>query len=332
MTRAPTMSHRSLALALSAGVIAGALVMALLWSGEAGARVGGGDGIGILIEFLFRLCIHYPAVGIPVTLGVIGYFVWKSRGGSDLGAVGDDVVYRAHHVAPSPTAKHLAARVREVDANFSEPLFLDYAQLAYARLRERAARGSVVAVEEIIFGRVNIVDVRPTPTHLLETVEFLVNLTEVRGANRDQKLREERLTSRRATGVLSPGPERVQANACVGCGATADPDSTGRCTSRGAPLDISMTGVCSYCNARVSTGRFDWVLSRIEQGEVYRATTSPAAWRAGRWPTAAAERPATRSGRGWRGSWTRCRSGAWPAQPRGRRRSDRARRAAARCA
>jgi len=28
-------------------------------------------------------------------------------------------------------------------------------------------------------------------------------------------------------------------------------------------------GTCTYCQAKVTTGEFDWVLSRIEQDEVY---------------------------------------------------------------
>lgn len=42
------------------------------------------------------------------------------------------------------------------------------------------------------------------------------------------------------------------------------------CPSCGAPLDrVSMAGVCGYCEAHITSGEFDWVLSRIEQDEVY---------------------------------------------------------------
>jgi ribosomal protein L37AE/L43A len=41
------------------------------------------------------------------------------------------------------------------------------------------------------------------------------------------------------------------------------------CPSCGAPLEINMAGTCKYCQAKVTTGEFDWVLSRIEQDEVY---------------------------------------------------------------
>jgi hypothetical protein len=41
------------------------------------------------------------------------------------------------------------------------------------------------------------------------------------------------------------------------------------CPQCGAPLRVGMAGNCGYCHARVVTGDFDWVLSRIEQDESY---------------------------------------------------------------
>jgi predicted lipid-binding transport protein (Tim44 family) len=42
------------------------------------------------------------------------------------------------------------------------------------------------------------------------------------------------------------------------------------CPSCGAPMAVGMAGDCRYCRAKVTTGEFDWVLSRIEQDEAYR--------------------------------------------------------------
>ncbi len=55
-----------------------------------------------------------------------------------------------------------------------------------------------------------------------------------------------------------------------GRGAKGPPKVDKSCPNCGAPLDVSMTGVCNYCKVKVTTGQFDWVLSRIEQDEVYR--------------------------------------------------------------
>jgi hypothetical protein len=53
--------------------------------------------------------------------------------------------------------------------------------------------------------------------------------------------------------VAKKGPSRVDAG----------------CPSCGAPLRIEMAGNCAYCRAKVTSGDFDWVLSRIEQDDVY---------------------------------------------------------------
>ena len=46
----------------------------------------------------------------------------------------------------------------------------------------------------------------------------------------------------------------------------AEPDG---CPSCGAELELSQAGVCEYCGTKVVTGEFGWVLSSIEQDEVY---------------------------------------------------------------
>ncbi len=41
------------------------------------------------------------------------------------------------------------------------------------------------------------------------------------------------------------------------------------CPNCGAPLQVNMAGSCTHCKAKITTGDFDWVLSRIEQDETY---------------------------------------------------------------
>jgi predicted lipid-binding transport protein (Tim44 family) len=55
-----------------------------------------------------------------------------------------------------------------------------------------------------------------------------------------------------------------------GHAAQGKPRSEPVCPACGAPLRISMAGNCEYCHARVVSGQFDWVLSRIEQDEAYQ--------------------------------------------------------------
>ncbi|MEZ4385587.1 MAG: TIM44-like domain-containing protein [Nannocystaceae bacterium] len=44
----------------------------------------------------------------------------------------------------------------------------------------------------------------------------------------------------------------------------------GQCPSCGAPLALTMAGSCDHCGVHLTLGEFDWVLSKIEQDEVYR--------------------------------------------------------------
>jgi hypothetical protein len=41
------------------------------------------------------------------------------------------------------------------------------------------------------------------------------------------------------------------------------------CPNCGAPLRVSNAGVCEFCGGKITSGEFDWVLSRIEQDESY---------------------------------------------------------------
>ncbi|MFL5348721.1 MAG: TIM44-like domain-containing protein [Hyalangium sp.] len=55
-----------------------------------------------------------------------------------------------------------------------------------------------------------------------------------------------------------------------GTSAKGRPRTDKHCPSCGAPLAINLAGNCTHCSARVSSGDFDWVLSRIEQDESYQ--------------------------------------------------------------
>ena len=54
-----------------------------------------------------------------------------------------------------------------------------------------------------------------------------------------------------------------------GAGKQGPTQTTPKCPSCGAPLKVNQAGTCGYCNVKVTTGEFDWVLSRIEQDDSY---------------------------------------------------------------
>ena len=54
----------------------------------------------------------------------------------------------------------------------------------------------------------------------------------------------------------------------VGVATTGKPGTLEKqCPNCGAPLNVNAVGECTYCKAAVTSGKFDWVLSRIEQPE-----------------------------------------------------------------
>ncbi len=54
-----------------------------------------------------------------------------------------------------------------------------------------------------------------------------------------------------------------------GSGTRGKPSTEKSCPNCGAPLEINMAGECEHCGAKVTSGRFDWVLSEIEQDDSY---------------------------------------------------------------
>jgi hypothetical protein len=82
-------------------------------------------------------------------------------------------------------------------------------------------------------------------------------------------------TVRQATGeVVSGDPKRDRAYSeywtlIRGAGVKGAPRADKSCPNCGAPLDVNMAGQCEHCGAKVTSGEFDWVLSKIEQDDSY---------------------------------------------------------------
>jgi uncharacterized Zn finger protein (UPF0148 family) len=54
-----------------------------------------------------------------------------------------------------------------------------------------------------------------------------------------------------------------------GAGVRGAPRTDKSCPNCGAPLAVNMAGECNHCGAKITSGEFDWVLSKIEQDESY---------------------------------------------------------------
>jgi inner membrane protein import complex subunit Tim44-like protein len=82
-------------------------------------------------------------------------------------------------------------------------------------------------------------------------------------------------TVRAATGeVVGGDPRRDRSYSeywtlIRGAGVRGAPRADKSCPNCGAALDTNMAGECAHCGAKVTSGQFDWVLSRIEQDDSY---------------------------------------------------------------
>ena len=224
--------------------------------GGGGFGGGGGGGDAGLIRLLIWLCIQYPAIGIPLVIGIAIVVIYnKTTHERRIGG------YHSHQAAPMPRPPraprpHGIPVLRARDPNFSEPLFVDFVQLVYARGHELRGSGQLQklrpwfstgalaklpgkgpppdSVEDVVFGASRIEAVELEGTWARIRVRFETNLTEVSGGRRTQLLRDERWTFRRRVDVLSPGPEGMQALSCPACGSTADAKTDGTCPNCGA--------------------------------------------------------------------------------------------------
>jgi hypothetical protein len=61
---------------------------------------------------------------------------------------------------------------------------------------------------------------------------------------------QEEWTFQRSVGVATSGKPGTLENTCPSCG---------------APIVLTQIGQCRYCKAAVTSGKFDWVVSHIEQ-------------------------------------------------------------------
>ena len=82
-------------------------------------------------------------------------------------------------------------------------------------------------------------------------------------------------TVRQSTGdVLSGDPQADRAYSeywtlIRSAKARGTPRLDHNCPGCGVPLALNMAGECEHCGAHVTSGEFDWVLSKIEQDDAY---------------------------------------------------------------
>jgi hypothetical protein len=237
-----------------------------------GGRSGGGD--GDIIWLLIWLCIEHPVIGIPAVIIFIIFVIIRAKLRSGGGSPQRRIANRPRPVTPKGRSRPQGRPSRAVlkaDPNFSEPLFIDFFQLVYARGRRLAHAASTEpllpyflpdtletlasgarqgrTVQDVIFGATRIESVKVGGKWIRVVVWCETNTVEASAEGATvQRLRKERWTLKRKVGVLSPGPERMRALSCPACGSTMEPSTDGRCPN----CDTIRTG-----------GEVQWVVAGI---------------------------------------------------------------------
>ncbi len=177
-------------------------------------------------------------------------------------------------------------KLKQKDPNFNEQAFKDYVENAFFKIQEAwetqnleisrpyvtekimqrystqladlKSRGEKNILENIVIGHQQIVGIRSDAQYDYITVKLDASMSdyttnaEGKKISGDKKIRPftEFWTLLRKGTVKSDAKKGAQANSCPNCA---------------APLKLNATGKCEYCNAIVTTGDYDWVLSEIEQ-------------------------------------------------------------------
>ena len=229
------------------------------YSGGGGGDHGGG-GDGALVFGLFRILLwlvfRHPLVGIPLVILILIVLSRAARSGAFRGGVSErPTVYPLS--APRRDGPANLTPVRATDPTFSEPVFLDFAQLVYVRAHERRGTGQrepltpwmagtaidtlfadrvgLESVDDVVIGAVRVVQAATAGGFVRLDVRFEANMIETRGGKRAQILTAEIWSFRRKVGARSPVPARMRALGCAGCGSTLEPKTDGTCPSCGAP-------------------------------------------------------------------------------------------------
>jgi len=244
-------------------------------SGSGSGYSGGGD--ANLIYLLIQLVIQVPAIGVPLLVMVVGYFVYQAYHNSS-----GRVVHRTHAPSSSPRrappTPGLAA-LRKTDPGFSVPVFLDFAALIHRRAIEaslsgrteplapfvspeaveqlKSAHRGVTRVDDLVVGGVRLGRISREGDMMRAEVIFENTRTEHLQSGSREVVVHERWTFQRAANAASLPPADVERLGCPSCGAA---------------IDVDALGACRNCQTPITAGQLQWQVVAMELGHRGKAS------------------------------------------------------------
>jgi ribosomal protein L24E len=253
-----------------------------------GARGGdnGGEGLGIVVYLLLRLCVEQPCIGVPLTIAVIvGLFLHrKHRRKVQEATIARSATARRQSMAARGDADLEA--IRSSDPGFTEEEFREMVKTAFVALQNAWSNQDMTPVKAYVsdgvlerFGlqldmqramgyrnsmkEIRVLGVRIVSAHTDSRFHTIHAEIHARADDTDVDLKSGR-TLRVNTGedfieywtfLRKPGAGTPAGGGLVG----------GFCPNCGASLALTDAGTCGYCGAHITSGAFDWILTGITQ-------------------------------------------------------------------
>lgn len=244
-------------------------------SGGSGGS-GGGEGIGILIELVFRVFLMLPfeaqiVVIIIILIGTILYLL-KKQGGNQKTSIYTRSSGTSSSVGATYQGKSIKIEaLQEEDEYFSETIFLDFAHSMFSKYYtyqgqatkmetlapflsdnvKTTAKSSALYNQrrtEVVIGNLYIQDIKTTDKYTKLIVDFHANYTTESNAQLHRHIVVERWVFARKRGLVTPFAEKMSALVCPNCGASND---------------FNDAGICGHCNTLVEAGEMNWMIENI---------------------------------------------------------------------
>lgn len=270
--------------------------------GHFGGGHSGGGGGGDLVILLIDLVINYPAVGIPVTLVVVVFWIANSRIQKNRqewhAGVNEPTVAQPSAWDAAPTALARSPRrdlqrlnqqpeggaQRPYDPDFSIVLFEDFVYALYARAQQARGRGTLDELGPYLSSAARS-QLRASPSHdrLVDVSTVIIGAmtyVSVAGITAGSQSVSVELEFESNYTEVSQQPDRRQVQHAYyvverwmltrAATAHSRPPARARtfdCPNCGAPLEAIRDNVCTYCHQPVGTGQFDWLLTGVDLRE-----------------------------------------------------------------
>lgn len=259
-----------------------------------GGGGGGGDGEAIfwLIYLVFKLCYHYPLIGIPLVIGAIALLGFAGREGNEVRR--SNVIRRGNAAFDGHRAGHALKVLQDDDASFDDQAFRARVARAFGKIQQAWSeqqlepmrpfvsdgifeRFSLQIQEQKDLGYRNVMDhVEVRDTRLAEAVaepHFVVVTVRVSAHAVDYRVSLD--TGREIPGSRRPGSFVEYWTFLRRRGAQTRANQPGliegACPNCGTPIEMSQSARCTSCDSLLRSGRHDWVLIEITQQSEWRA-------------------------------------------------------------